>query len=150
MCAGVQATEVGLLAVAAGVATHHVPFLAIISLPIVFAAGMSLMDTADGAFMSHAYGWAFSNPIRKIYYNITVTSLSVTVALVIGSIELLQVLSAKLGLSGGFWEWVSAIDLNAVGYIVVALFVVTWAVALAVWRFGHIEERWALPATSRE
>jgi high-affinity nickel-transport protein len=75
------ATEVGLLAIAAGVATHHVPFLAVISLPVIFAAGMSLMDTADGAFMSHAYGWAFSNPVRKVYYNITVTTLSVTVML---------------------------------------------------------------------
>ena len=71
------ATEIGLLAVAAGVATHQVPFLAVISLPIIFAAGMSMMDTADGAFMSHAYGWAFSNPVRKVYYNITTTSLSV-------------------------------------------------------------------------
>ena len=70
------ATEVGLLALSAGVATHHIPFLAVLSLPILFAAGMCLMDTADGAFMSHAYGWAFSNPIRKIYYNITVTSLT--------------------------------------------------------------------------
>src|SRR5262249_5617967 len=92
------ATEIGLLAIAAGVATHHVPFLAIVSLPIIFAAGMSLMDTADGAFMSQAYGWAFSNPVRKVYYNITVTSLSVAVALLIGSIELLQVMSAKLAL----------------------------------------------------
>src|SRR5262249_31465188 len=94
--------ELCLLALAAGVATPHVPFLAVISLPIIFAAGMSLMDTADGAFMSHAYGWAFSNPVRKVYYNITVTSLSVTVALVIGMIELLQVTAAKLSLSGGF------------------------------------------------
>ncbi len=86
------ASEVGLLAIAAGVATHHVPFLAVISLPLLFAAGMSLMDTADGAFMTHAYGWAFSNPVRKVFYNITVTSLSVTVALVIGTVELLQVL----------------------------------------------------------
>ena len=85
------ATEVGLLALAAGVASHAVPFLRCISLPILFAAGMSLMDTADGAFMSQAYGWAFSNPIRKVYYNITVTSLSVTVALAVGSVELLQV-----------------------------------------------------------
>ena len=90
------ATEVGLLAIAAGVATHHVPFLAVLSLPILFAAGMSLMDTADGAFMSHAYGWAFSNPVRKVYYNITVTSLSVAVALVIGTVELLQVAATKL------------------------------------------------------
>ena len=99
------ATEIGLLALAAGVATHHVPFLAVVSLPIIFAAGMSLMDTADGAFMSQAYGWAFSNPIRKVYYNITVTSLSVAVALLIGTIELMQVMAAKLSLDGGFWAF---------------------------------------------
>src|SRR5207344_400588 len=97
------ASEVGLLALAAGVATHHVPFLAVISLPILFAAGMSLMDTADGAFMSHAYGWAFSSPVRKVYYNISVTSLSVAVAWLVGAIELLQVLAAKLALHGPFW-----------------------------------------------
>ena len=91
------ATEVGLLALAAGVASHAVPFLAVLSLPILFAAGMSLMDTADGAFMSQAYGWAFSNPIRKVYYNITVTILSVTVALAVGSVELLQVFATGSG-----------------------------------------------------
>ena len=122
-------------------ATHHVPFLAVLSLPILFAAGMSLMDTADGAFMSQAYGWAFSNPIRKVYYNITVTSLSVTVALVIGSIELLQVLSAKLGLSGGFWDWLNGIDFGRLGYTIVAAFVVTWVVSLVVWKVARIEER---------
>ena len=89
------ATEIALLAIAAGVATHHVPFLAVISLPIIFAAGMSLMDTIDGAFMSHAYGWAFSSPVRKIYYNISVTTLSVAVAWLVGAIELLQVIAAK-------------------------------------------------------
>ena len=102
------ATEIGLLALAAGVATHHVPFLAVISLPLIFAAGMSLMDTADGAFMSHAYGWAFSSPVRKVYYNISVTSLSVAVAWLVGAIELLQVLAAKLELHGGFWTLLDA------------------------------------------
>src|SRR5437868_5106760 len=119
------ATEVGLLAIAAGVATHHVPFLAVISLPILFAAGMSLMDTADGAFMSHAYGWAFSNPVRKIYYNITVTTLSVAVALVIGMIELLQVTAAKLSLEGGFWSFLDNLDFGHIGYVVVGLFIAT-------------------------
>src|SRR5207253_1117185 len=119
------ATEIGLLAIAAGVATHHVPFLAIISLPIVFAAGMSLMDTIDGAFMSHAYGWAFSNPVRKVYYNITVTSLSVAVALLIGMIELLQVAAAKLSLSGGFWSVLDNLNFGNIGYLVVGLFVAT-------------------------
>jgi len=136
------ATEIGLLAIAAGVATHHVPFLAVISLPLIFAAGMSLMDTADGAFMSQAYGWAFSNPIRKVYYNITVTSLSVLVALVIGSIELLQVVAMKLTLRGGFWTAVQDLDFGHIGYVVVALFVVTWLISAAIWKARRIEQRW--------
>ena len=137
------ATEIGLLALAAGVATHHVPFLAVISLPIIFAAGMSLMDTADGAFMSHAYGWAFSNPVRKVYYNITVTSLSVAVALVIGVIESLRVTAAKLSLKGGFWSLLSTLDFGHLGYLVLGLFIATWLGALALWKTRRIEERWA-------
>jgi nickel/cobalt transporter (NiCoT) family protein len=136
------ATEIGLLALAAGVATHHVPFLAVISLPIVFAAGMSLMDTADGAFMSHAYGWAFSKPIRKVYYNITVTSLSVAVAWLVGAIELLQVLAAKLSLHGTFWSLLASLDLNHLGYAVVGLFVATWLLSLTIWKTRRLEERW--------
>ena len=136
------ASEIGLLALAAGVATHHVPFLAVISLPLIFAAGMSLMDTADGAFMSHAYGWAFSNPVRKVYYNITVTSLSVAVALVIGAIELLQVLAAKLSLEGGFWVSLENLDFGHIGYAVVVLFAGTWALSLTLWKTRRIEERW--------
>ena len=128
------ATEIGLLAIAAGVATHHVPFLAIISLPLIFAAGMSLMDTADGAFMSQAYGWAFSNPIRKVYYNITVTSLSVAVALIIGSIELLQVLAARFSLEGGFWAFLDNLNFGNIGYVVVGLFVATWAFSVILWK----------------
>jgi nickel/cobalt transporter (NiCoT) family protein len=136
------ATEIGLLAIAAGVATHHVPFFAVISLPIIFAAGMSLMDTADGAFMSHAYGWAFSNPIRKVYYNLTVTSLSVAVALIIGTIELLQVAAGKLGLDGGFWSFMNRLDFGRIGYGIAALFVVTWASAAIVWKAAHLDQRW--------
>jgi high-affinity nickel-transport protein len=136
------ATEVGLLALAAGVATHHVPFLAVVSLPTLFAAGMSVMDTADGAFMSHAYGWAFSNPIRKVYYNITVTTLSVSVALAIGSVELLQVLATKFRLGGPFWSWLQALDFSTIGYGVVGLFVLTWAVSIVIWKARRIEERW--------
>src|SRR5688572_9567593 len=136
------ATEIGLLALAAGVATQEVPFLAIVSLPIIFAAGMSLMDTADGAFMSHAYGWAFSNPIRKIYYNITVTSLSVTVALVIGTIEVLQVTAERLSLESGFWTFLEALDFGHIGYLVVGLFVLTWACSIVLWKTRRIEQRW--------
>jgi high-affinity nickel-transport protein len=137
------ATEIGLLALAAGVATHHVPFLAIISLPLIFAAGMCLMDTADGAFMSHAYGWAFSNPLRKIYYNITVTTLSVTVALVIGMIELLQVTAAKFSLDGGFWSFLDNLDFGHIGYVVVGLFVATWAFSVLLWKTRRLEQRWS-------
>jgi high-affinity nickel-transport protein len=136
------ASEVGLLALAAGVATHAVPILAILALPILFAAGMSLMDTLDGAFMSQAYGWAFSNPIRKIYYNITVTMLSVVVALAIGTVELFQVASMRLGLSGGVWDTLNALDFETLGYAIVGLFLVMWATSVAVWKLRRIEDRW--------
>jgi high-affinity nickel-transport protein len=132
------ATEVGLLALSAGAATHHVPFLAIISLPLLFAAGMSLMDTADGAFMAHAYGWAFASPVRKVYYNLTVTTLSVTVALGIGLIELLQVAARS--------TW---LDFNTLGYGMVALFVLTWAVSAVIWKTRRIEERWSAATIPR-
>jgi len=136
------ATEVALLVVAGGAAASGLPFYAILCLPILFAAGMTLFDTLDGAFMNFAYGWAFSKPVRKIYYNIAVTGLSVAVALLVGTVELLAVLADKLGLSGGVWSLASSLDLNLVGYAIVGLFVVTWACSLAVWRFGRIEERW--------
>jgi high-affinity nickel-transport protein len=130
------ASEVGLLAIAAGVATHDVPFFAVISLPILFAAGMSLMDTADGAFMTHAYGWAFSNPVRKIFYNITVTGLSVAVALGIGTVELLQVLHVS--------PWLDGLDFGTLGYGVAGLFVATWLLSFTVWKVRRIEERWSV------
>ena len=105
---------------------------------------MSLFDTIDGAFMNFAYGWAFSKPVRKIFYNITITGLSVAVALVVGTIELMSVLAEKLRLTGGVWDFAANLDLNVVGYVIVGLFVVTWAIAMAVWRFAHIEERWGV------
>jgi high-affinity nickel-transport protein len=136
------ATEVALLATAGAAAAGGLPIYAILCLPILFAAGMSLLDTLDGAFMSFAYGWAFAKPVRKLYYNLTVTGLSVVVALGIGSVELLSALGTKLGLTGQPWDGVSGLDLNYVGYAIVALFVLTWVVALTVWRVGRIEERW--------
>jgi high-affinity nickel-transport protein len=136
------ATEIALLAAAGAAAAGGLPWYAILCLPILFAAGMSLLDTIDGAFMNFAYGWAFSQPVRKIFYNITITGLSVAVALVIGTIELLSVFADKLSLTGGLWDFVSNLDLNLVGYAIVGLFVITWAVALSVWHFGHIEEKW--------
>jgi high-affinity nickel-transport protein len=136
------ATEIGLLALAAGVASHAVPILAILSLPILFAAGMCLMDTLDGVFMTQAYGWAFSNPIRKVYYNITITSLSVLVALAIGTVELLQVVSNRLALTGPFWGTLRNLDFQTLGYAIVAAFLIIWAASVAIWKLRRVEERW--------
>ena len=103
---------------------------------------MTLLDTLDGSFMNFAYGWALSKPVRKVYYNITITGLSVAVALIIGSMQLLGLLAEQLGLSGGFWDWLGGINLNVIGYLIVGIFVITWVVAVMVWRFARIEERW--------
>jgi nickel/cobalt transporter (NiCoT) family protein len=136
------ASEVALLFLAAGAASSGLPAYAILCLPVLFAAGMSLLDTIDGSFMNFAYGWAFSEPARKLYYNLTITGLSVAVALLVGSVELLSTATSELGLAHGPLSWTASVDLNTVGYVIVGLFVITWALALCVWRFGRIEEKW--------
>ncbi|MFI9326508.1 HoxN/HupN/NixA family nickel/cobalt transporter [Kitasatospora sp. NPDC052868] len=137
------ATEVSLLVLAGGAAAFQLPWYALLVLPILFAAGMSLLDTIDGSFMNFAYEWAFSKPVRKIYYNLTVTGLSVLVALVIGSIELVGLLGEKLDITSGPVAWVGELDLNLVGYAIVGLFVLTWAAAIAYWKLGRVEEKWS-------
>jgi nickel/cobalt transporter (NiCoT) family protein len=136
------ATEVSLLVLAGGAAAFALPWYAILTLPILFAAGMSLLDSIDGCFMNFAYGWAFSKPVRKVYYNITITGLSVAVALIIGTVELMSILVDRLAITSGPLASVGSLDLNHVGYAIVAMLVLTWVVALAVWRFGRIEEKW--------
>lgn len=136
------ATEIALLVLAGSAVSGGLPFWAILSLPILFAAGMSLLDTIDGSFMNFAYGWAFSKPVRKVYYNITITGLSVAVAVFIGGLEVAQVISGQLDLSGGFWDYANAFNINKAGFIIVGIFVVTWVAALSIWRFGKIEARW--------
>jgi high-affinity nickel-transport protein len=136
------ATEVGLLVLAGGAAAFSLPWYAILTLPILFAAGMSLLDTIDGCFMNFAYGWAFSEPVRKVYYNLTITGLSVAVALIIGTVELLSIATDELGIRTGPLAYIGSLNLDYVGYAIVALFVLTWLLALAVWRFGRIEERY--------
>ncbi|MCL2781769.1 MAG: HoxN/HupN/NixA family nickel/cobalt transporter [Actinomycetia bacterium] len=137
------ATEISLLVLASTSAALALPWYAIMCLPVLFTAGMCLFDTMDGSFMNFAYGWAFSRPVRKVYYNLTVTTLSVLVALVIGGIELLGLVADKLSLRGGAWRVLGAVgDFDYTGYIVVGLFVGTWLISLAIWRYGRIEERW--------
>src|SRR5713226_190281 len=136
------ASEVALLAISAGAAAQGLPFTAVISLPLIFAAGMSLMDTADGAFMARAYEWAFSTPIRKVFYNLTVTGLSVFVALFVGLVELTQILIGILKLKGGAFDAIARLDFGLMGVIIVAAFVITWVGAYAIFKIRRVEERW--------
>ncbi len=136
------ATEIGLLVLAGSSVIAGLPWWAIISLPLFFAGGMSLLDTIDGSFMNFAYGWAFSKPVRKVYYNIVITGLSVAVAFFIGGLEISQVFAQQLNLTGGFWDYARAFDLNSAGFIIVGGFAGVWAVALLLWKYGKIEERW--------
>ena len=140
------ATEIALLVLAGTSAASGLPWYAILCLPVIFAAGMSLLDTIDGSFMNFAYGWAFSKPVRKVYYNITVTGLSIAVALVIGTATLLGMLSEQFGWTGGVWDWIGGLDLNVIGFVIVGMFVLAWIAALLIWRFGRIEERWTVAA----
>ncbi|MHB8572985.1 MAG: HoxN/HupN/NixA family nickel/cobalt transporter [Candidatus Dormibacteria bacterium] len=136
------ASEVALLGIGAGALANRVPFVAVLALPVIFAASMSLMDTIDGAFMAKAYAWAFSNPVRKVFYNLSVTGLSVFVALFVGVVELSQLLISELRLSGQPWDAVDGLDFTNMGFIIVGAFVLTWAGAFIVFKRGRIEERW--------
>ena len=137
------ASEVSLLVLAGGAAAVQIPWYAMLTLPVLFAAGMSLLDSIDGSFMNFAYGWAFSNPVRKVYYNMTVTGLSVIAALIIGGVELTAILVDEVNIATGPLAMIAGLDLNFVGYAIAALFVVTWIAAIAVWRLGRIEEKWS-------
>jgi nickel/cobalt transporter (NiCoT) family protein len=136
------ATEVALLVLAGTAVVSGLPFYAVLSLPILFAAGMSLFDTADGCFMNFAYDWAFARPVRKVYYNITITALSVFVALFVGAVEILGLVGQESNLTGPGWAWLANFNINTAGFVIVGVFVVTWVVALGIWHFGKLEQRW--------
>jgi nickel/cobalt transporter (NiCoT) family protein len=136
------ATEVAFLVLAGTAVISGLPFYAVLSLPFLFAAGMSLFDTADGCFMNFAYDWAFARPVRKVYYNLTITGLSIFVAFFIGSIEILGLIGQQAHLTGEFWDFMAAFDINKAGFVIVGVFVITWVAALAIWRFGQIEAKW--------
>ena len=136
------ATEIALLVLAAGAIGAGLPWYGVLSLPLLFAAGMSLLDSLDGWLMSNAYGWALDTPVRKVFYNLAVTALSVAVAVLIGTIELGGLAASKLHLAGGFWAWLENVNMNTLGFAIAGLFVGAWLVGLAAWRFGRIEDRW--------
>jgi nickel/cobalt transporter (NiCoT) family protein len=136
------ATEVALLATTALLAAKALPWYSIMCLPILFTAGMALLDTLDGCFMNFAYGWAFFNPVRKIFYNLAITGLSIAICFLVGAIEVLGLLPNELHWHGAFWRFMEHFNINVAGYIIVGLFIVVWAGAMLIWRYGHVEEKW--------
>jgi len=136
------ATEIGLLGISAAEASRGLHLMSILVFPVLFAAGMSLIDTTDNILMLGAYGWAYIKPIRKLYYNMTITSISVLVALIVGGIEALGLLGSQLHLGGGFWMAISQLNQNfgALGYCIVAIFALSWAVSIAIYKVRRFEE----------
>ncbi len=130
------ATEIGLLGIAAAEATRGLPIWSILVFPALFTAGMSLVDTTDSVLMVGAYGWAFVKPIRKLYYNMTITLVSVLVALIVGGIEALGLIAGQLELEGGFWSAIGALNqsFGTLGYLIIAVFAVSWLVSVAIYR----------------
>ena len=144
------ATEVVLLAATAYAAIQGLPYYAVLALPALFSGGLMLLDTLDGCFMNFAYGWAFARPVRKVYYNLVITALSIGAAFIIGTIEILGVLSEELGLHGGFWDTVGNFNINLAGLCIAGLFVAVWAIAVAYWRWGNVEARWSSTVTAAD
>ena len=103
---------------------------------------MSLLDSIDGCFMNFAYGWAFARPVRKVYYNLVITALSIGAAFIIGTIEILGILTNEVHLHGAFWDLMANFNINLAGFCIAGLFVAVWAAALVYWRWGNVEERW--------
>ena len=140
------ATEVALLLTVALLASSgHIPWYAILCLPILFTAGMAMMDTTDGMFINFAYGWAFFNPVRKVYYNLAITGLSVAICFFIGGIEVLSLIPYEIkGLdhAHGFWGVMYNFNINTAGFIIAGMFILTWATAVLIWRYAHVEEKW--------
>ncbi|HEV2375116.1 MAG TPA: HoxN/HupN/NixA family nickel/cobalt transporter [Streptosporangiaceae bacterium] len=145
-------TEVVLLAATAYAAIQGLPYYAVLALPALFSGGLMLFDTLDGCFMNFAYGWAFASPVRKVYYNLVITGLSIGAAFIIGTIEILGIVTNEAHLHGAFWDTMASFNTNTAGFCIAALFVTVWAAALAYWRWGNVEPRWtsAIPAADAE
>jgi nickel/cobalt transporter (NiCoT) family protein len=135
-------TEVLLLAATTYAAIQGLPFFAVMALPFLFSGGMMLFDTLDGAFMNFAYGWAFARPVRKVYYNLVITGLSIGAAFIIGTIEILGILTTEFHLRGGFWNVMANFNINVAGFCIAGMFIGVWAVAIVYWRAGKVEDKW--------
>ncbi len=144
------ATEVVLLAATAYAAIQGLPYFAVLALPLLFSGGMTLFDTLDGAFMNFAYGWAFARPVRKVYYNLVITALSIGAAFIIGTIEILGILTDEVHLHGAFWDLMANFNINVAGFCIAGMFVLVWAAALIYWRAGNVEDRWSAGMASRQ
>jgi len=142
------ATEVVLLAATAYAAIQGLPYYAVLALPLLFSGGVMLLDTLDGWFMNFAYGWAFARPVRKVYYNLVITALSIGAAFIIGTIEILGILTTEVHLHGAFWDLMANFNLDVAGFCIAGLFVAVWAAALAYWRWGNVEARWTASVTA--
>jgi high-affinity nickel-transport protein len=144
------ATEVVLLAATAYAAIQGLPYFAVLALPFLFSGGMMLFDSLDGLFMNFAYGWAFARPVRKVYYNLVITGLSIGAAFIIGTVEILGILTTEAHLHGAFWSVMANFNINIAGFCIAALFVLVWAAALAYWRWGNVEDRWTANVPARD
>ncbi len=136
------ATEIGLIGISAAEASKGLPIWSILVFPALFTAGMTLIDTTDSVLMVGAYGWAFLKPIRKLYYNMTITAVSIIVALVVGGIETLGLIGSQLSLSGRFWQTIGSLNDNfgTLGYLIIGIFIVSWVISLAAYRLGGYDD----------
>ncbi len=136
------ATEIGLLGISAAEASRGLPLASILVFPVLFAAGMSLIDTTDNILMLGAYGWAYIKPIRKLYYNLTITSVSVLVALAVGGVEALGLIGSQLHLQGSLWIAVARLNNNFgfLGYCIIAIFALSWIVSIAIYKLRRFED----------
>jgi high-affinity nickel-transport protein len=137
------ATEVLLLAATAAAASQGLPWYAVAALPLLFAGGLTLFDTVDGCFMNFAYGWAFARPVRKVYYNLIITGLSIAVAFLVGTIEITGLLTSELHIHGAFWDAVAGFDINRAGFVIAGLFAGVWISAILYWKLAGLDQRWA-------
>jgi high-affinity nickel-transport protein len=140
------ASEVALLGLAVAAGGQEIPIACILVLPALFAAGMMTMDSSDQIMMLGAYGWAFLKPVRKLYYNLTITFISVVIAFVIGGIEVLSIISRELGLEGGFWDFINGIDFGVLGLVIVLIFILSWVGSTLLYRWKGYDKLDHAPA----